>query len=228
MDRINSDNIGYDSQGRRIFKDDPPATTINDQWCNGIQEELMSVIESEGFAGNVSDDTLLLKAITAAIARATTAVKTPAGAMTMFAGVVAPAGFLLCDGSAISRSTYAELFTAIGTSWGAGDGSTTFNIPDMRGASPGGAGTSIGYTENETIVFASKHDDQVMDHSHGLGKQASLLASGTDRADVGRRNTYVPGANWTFEVQKLDGTAESRKGATTHGKIVGTNFIIKY
>jgi hypothetical protein len=71
MDRINSDNIGYDAQGRRIFKDGPPATTINDQWCNGVQEELMAVIESEGFAGSVSDNTLLLKSITAAIARAT-------------------------------------------------------------------------------------------------------------------------------------------------------------
>jgi len=71
MDRILSDNIGYDAQGRRIFKNGPPATTINDQWCNGIQEELMAVIESEGFAGNFSDNTLLLKAMTSAIARAT-------------------------------------------------------------------------------------------------------------------------------------------------------------
>jgi hypothetical protein len=71
MDRILSDNVGYDAQGRRIFKDGPPATTINDQWCNGIQEELMSMIESEGFVGSFSDNTLLLKAVTSAIARAT-------------------------------------------------------------------------------------------------------------------------------------------------------------
>ncbi len=71
MDRINSDNIGYDAQGRRIFKDGPPATTLPAQWCTGIQEEMMAVIESEGFAGSVSDNTLMLKAITAAIARAT-------------------------------------------------------------------------------------------------------------------------------------------------------------
>ncbi len=70
MDRILSDNIGFDAQGRRIFKNGPPATTVDDSWCNGIQEELMSVIESEGFAGNFSDNTLLLKAISAAITRA--------------------------------------------------------------------------------------------------------------------------------------------------------------
>lgn len=57
----------------------------------------------------------------------------PAGAMFPFAGTAAPTGYLLCDGSAVSRSTYAALFTAIGTVWGAGDGTTTFNLPDMRG-----------------------------------------------------------------------------------------------
>lgn len=58
---------------------------------------------------------------------------TPAGAVTAFAMSTAPAGWLECDGSAISRTTYATLFTAIGTTFGTGDGSTTFNIPDLRG-----------------------------------------------------------------------------------------------
>lgn len=50
----------------------------------------------------------------------------PAGIVLPFAGSVAPDGWLLCDGSAVSRSEYADLFTAIGTTYGAGDGSTTF------------------------------------------------------------------------------------------------------
>mgnify|MGYP003136544525 CR=1 FL=1 len=57
----------------------------------------------------------------------------PAGAVTPFAGASAPTGFLLCDGSAISRTTYSGLFTAISTTYGTGDGSSTFNIPDLRG-----------------------------------------------------------------------------------------------
>jgi microcystin-dependent protein len=57
----------------------------------------------------------------------------PSGAVTAFAGVAAPTGWLLCDGSAVSRATYAALFSVIGTTYGSGNGSTTFNLPDLRG-----------------------------------------------------------------------------------------------
>lgn len=57
----------------------------------------------------------------------------PAGSIFDYAGSTAPSGFLLCFGQAVSRSTYSDLFTAIGTAFGSGDGSTTFNLPDMRG-----------------------------------------------------------------------------------------------
>lgn len=55
---------------------------------------------------------------------------TPAGTMLPFAGKTVPSGWLLCNGAAVSRTTYARLFSAIGTSWGTGDGSTTFNLPN--------------------------------------------------------------------------------------------------
>lgn len=55
------------------------------------------------------------------------------GEIKMFGFSGVPAHCLACDGSAVSRTTYPELFAAIGTTWGAGDGSTTFNIPDLRG-----------------------------------------------------------------------------------------------
>jgi microcystin-dependent protein len=57
----------------------------------------------------------------------------PVGGVIAFVGVNPPAGWLLCDGSAISRTTYARLFANIGTMWGSGDGTTTFNLPDLRG-----------------------------------------------------------------------------------------------
>jgi microcystin-dependent protein len=62
----------------------------------------------------------------------------PAGSLLPFAGSSAPDGFLLCDGSAVSRSTYSALFSAIGEAYGVGDGSTTFNLPDLRGRIPVG------------------------------------------------------------------------------------------
>ena len=69
----------------------------------------------------------------------------PAGIMQMFAGNTIPAGWLLCDGSAVSRTDYAKLFSAIGTTWGAGDGSTTFNLPNSIGRFAEGAATSGSY-----------------------------------------------------------------------------------
>lgn len=58
-----------------------------------------------------------------------------------YAGASIPVGWLYCDGSAVSRATYAALFTAISTTWGVGDGATTFNLPDMRGKTVIGDGT---------------------------------------------------------------------------------------
>lgn len=68
------------------------------------------------------------------------------GDVVQIAGVSLPTGWLLCDGSAVSRSLYAALFAAIGTSFGVGDGSSTFNLPDLRGRVPIGAGTGSGLT----------------------------------------------------------------------------------
>lgn len=67
------------------------------------------------------------------VRRAQTVTETPPGTIADFAGSSTPSGWLLCDGTAVGRLTYAALFTAIGTTWGAGDGSTTFNLPDLRG-----------------------------------------------------------------------------------------------
>lgn len=61
---------------------------------------------------------------------------TLSGVIQMYGGSSAPPGWILCDGSAVSRSTYSTLFGIIGTTYGAGDGSTTFNLPDMRGRVP--------------------------------------------------------------------------------------------
>lgn len=62
----------------------------------------------------------------------------PAGVIMQWAGLSAPTGFLLCDGAAISRTTYAGLFAALGTTYGAGDGVTTFNLPNLKGKVPVG------------------------------------------------------------------------------------------
>ena len=65
----------------------------------------------------------------------------PVGSIQAFAGANAPAGWLLCDGSAVTRGNYPDLYNTIGNTYGSGDGSTTFNLPDLRGRVPMGAGT---------------------------------------------------------------------------------------
>jgi len=83
------------------------------------------------------------------VARLPTSIQLPAGVILLHGGTTAPTGYLLCDGSAVSRAGQAALFTAIGTTYGAGDGSTTFNIPDLRqrfplGKAVSGTGATLG------------------------------------------------------------------------------------
>jgi microcystin-dependent protein len=68
----------------------------------------------------------------------------PSGVIFSYGGSSAPTGFLLCDGTAISRTTYSDLYAIIGTSYGVGDGSTTFNVPNLKGKIP------VGYNSSDT------------------------------------------------------------------------------
>lgn len=96
------------------------------------------------------------------------------GALLAYAGATAPAKYLVCDGSAIDRTTYALLFTAIGTAWGVGNGTTTFNIPDLGGRVLAGKETvatrlttAISGVDGATLA-ASGGDQRVQTHNHAL------------------------------------------------------------
>jgi microcystin-dependent protein len=80
---------------------------------------------------------------------AASADSTRSGVVLMFAGSAAPAGYLLCDGAAVSRTAYPALFDAIGTTHGVGDGSTTFNVPNLKGRVP--VGRDAGQTEFDAL-----------------------------------------------------------------------------
>lgn len=92
----------------------------------------------------------------------------PSGAVTEFAGATAPAGWLLCDGAAVSRTTYAALFNAISTTYGVGDGSTTFNLPDLRGRVAVGKGTHAevdALADSDGLAVGSRK----VSHAHAAG-----------------------------------------------------------
>ena len=78
----------------------------------------------------------------------------PAGILAPFAGSTAPDGWLLCDGSAVSRTTYSSLFAVIATTYGVGDGSTTFTLPDLRGRMALGL-DNMGGTSRDIVTAAT-------------------------------------------------------------------------
>ena len=125
------------------------------------------------------------------------AASVPTGVCLDYAGAAAPAGYLLCDGVSVSRTTFAALFAAIGTTYGAGDGGTTFGLPDFRRRVAVGAGgsasTELGATRGssggaeaerltEQQTPAHEHDGATLvnadapGHSHGSGSYAAALA----------------------------------------------------
>lgn len=127
---------------------------------------------------------------------------TPAGVIVPFAGSSAPTGYLVCDGAAVSRTTYADLFAAIGTTYGAGDGSTTFALPNLKGrvvvgvdagqsefdtlGETGGAKT---HTLDSTEIPSHTHSDGTLttnetgDHSHSDGTLATDTAASHTHSD---------------------------------------------
>jgi microcystin-dependent protein len=150
----------------------------------------------------------------------------PAGAVLPFAGAAAPTGYLLCDGSAVSRTTYAALFAVLSTTFGVGDGSTTFNLPDMRETAPVGVGTrGTGVTAHDTYTLGQFKDDQMQGHVHQVPSSAGAVTAGSTSV----ASTSTTAVNVVLTAQILtDGTnGTPRTGTTTHGKQIGLNYIIK-
>lgn len=112
-----------------------------------------------------SSDSATKAYVDAAIAAATAAMSMPTGVMMSYGKVGAPpAGWLYCNGAAVSRATYANLFAVIGTTFGPGDGSATFNLPDFRGR------FARGWNDDAALdparVFGSTQTDDIESHTH--------------------------------------------------------------
>ena len=105
-----------------------PGTVVTAEWLNMIQAEVLAVVTGAGLTPDKAVDNQLYQAIVAL-----TGAVVPPGLIAPYGGETAPIGWLLCDGSAVDRTAYSNLFAAIGTTYGAGNGSTTFNVPDLRG-----------------------------------------------------------------------------------------------
>ena len=127
-----------------------------------------------------------LKAAASAASAAESALSAIApGIYVPFAGTVLPEGYLWCNGGAVSRTTYANLFAAIGTRWGEGDGSTTFNVPDFRNRSVkgwDGTADTVGAFEDEMV---KSHD-----HTASTGTNGSHSHSGSATSNGNHTHNY--------------------------------------
>jgi microcystin-dependent protein len=106
----------------------------------------------------------------------------PAGVISQFAGSTAPSGYLVCDGAAVSRSTFSSLFTAIGTTYGTGNGSTTFNIPNFQGRVPVGVGTAPSGNGRTAKALAGTGGDETV--ALTTANMAAHTHSGTTAAET--------------------------------------------
>lgn len=144
------------------------------------------------------------------------------GILKDYAGPTIPTGYLLCDGTAYSRTTYANLFNAIGTYWGAGDGSTTFNVPNLMGRTTIGAGTGAGLTARtlgQQNIGEEGHvlsGGELASHTHGL--------SLTDNGHV--HTVYDPSHTHTINEYTGAGSQVNTVNVPGQGSIVPTTGAI--
>jgi microcystin-dependent protein len=162
----------------------------------------------------------------------------PAGIIAPFAGTSAPSGWVACNGAAISRTDYATLFAAIGTTWGVGDGSTTFNVPDLRGTFLRGTGTNGTYGTAVGQAVGSYAADTYLNHSHtatstdsghthtyGSFTTGSIAAGGSSYT---LPNSYPSANTGTGNANITTTVATSTTGGTeTKPKNYGVLYIIK-
>jgi microcystin-dependent protein len=211
--------------------DDGSTGSDNEITWSGIKTKLTDPIKT---AFDTCQDNITIAA-DAAVARV------PVGVIWPYAGSSAPSGFLLCYGQAVSRTTYADLFTAISTTYGSGDGSTTFNVPDLRGRVAAGKDDMGGSSANrltdaddglngDTLGDTGGVETQVLvqgnlpsvNFSHSLSVGTSVTVtngtnvrrtnSTTDNVPAGGNNDGVP----------INTTGDTITAALASGAVSGT------
>lgn len=142
------------------------------------------------------------------------------GTLLQFAGTSVPSGWLLCDGSEVSRVLYSDLYSAIGDDWGTAATDDSFVLPDLRECVPVGAGenTTAQIANHDVYAVGEFKDDQLQEHQHKYVKWnfTGMRASGDS---ISYAQSYT---------NSLTSEMTGRIGTTTHGKQVGVNYVIKY
>lgn len=142
----------------------------------------------------------------------------PAGVVLPYAGPLPPDGWLLCDGSNVSRTTYAKLFAAVGTTYGAGDGTTTFKLPDLRGEFVRGLDNSRGVDTGRTLGSAQAATTVPNAVTGASGGSLTINVQNGEKPVVTSRQQQ----NWSA------GSASPMTDYEARPRNVAMNYIIKF
>ena len=196
-----------------------------------VQNNIFSKNNEILFRGGSKDDENYTRAVSFSLLSSTIL---PVGTIITSARATAPDGFLMCNGAAISRTAYADLFSAIGTAYGAGDGSSSFNIPDLRGEFIRGAdngrgvdgGRALGSAQGDAIRnivggFAGYGDRFLINEFSGAFGHIGYASRRISVVGEEYNETSYNGAN--FDASRVVPTANENRPRN-----VAVNFYIKY
>lgn len=191
-----------------------------------LMQEIVGVIEAAGLTPSATDVTQLQQALE-------TRYQVPTGSVVATASSTPSTGWLLCDGSAVSRDDYPALFATIGTNFGAGDGSTTFNLPDLRGEFIRGADAGRGVDAGRTLGSSQAGQVQTHKHAYSMGEAygGAPFGQSTNNNHFGTEggtdhdNYYF----WTNDGTDVDGVVNPPGviGTETRPRNVALNYIIR-
>ena len=174
---------------------------LNESVFEGLTATVPTALDSVPFADQSSSGNKKKATLQTVIGLARASI-IPAGCMQAYAGGTAPTGWLWCQGQAVSRTTYAALFAAIGTLWGVGDGSSTFNVPDTRGRAAIGEGSGAGLTHRDLAYLTGTETHtltvaQMPAHTHtgGTGQAHSNDPEAGAQMKVGNSANTTPTAS---------------------------------
>lgn len=192
-------------------------------------------LDADNFAAGGLDDAALFADNTITAAKLVAAVRDalmPVGSIFAYGGSAAPtSSFVLCDGSAISRSTYASLFTALGSGavYGAGNGTTTFNVPDLRGRVPVGVdGAGARLSANDALGNTGGEETHVL----SSGELPSHLHSSYVVADLVWYNhapsPTQPLPDYDYPIARMTGGSTGSTGSGTAHNTMQPFQIVNY
>ena len=157
-------------------------------------------------------------------------ITTPPGGVMAFAGAVAPTGYLECDGAAVDRTTYADLFAVIGTTFGSGNGSTTFNVPDLRGEFVRGWDNGRGFDAGRSL--GSDQTSRNKSHTHSINDPGHVhnttFTDDTADRQTGAASTGNIPTSGSTQSATTGITIDSEGGADARPHNIALMYIIKH